>query len=207
MYKFLSKLVYGTAVFSLVIALKAIAQDGKVGLMFEGFGLNTVQLNDVKYVGECPGLEKDSVKTRFVDAKVETASDLRVSLINKSDGVNTNNPPKKDTAYKKNGTSDSFSTRTRTRGGFGVINGVNSFDYKIYNKKSKETLAEGSVQVEAQTSVTTTPRNGTWQGETLTCAIDSSTVQNCPDGRLILKAQKVCPDGRVLDTSIRPFRK
>ncbi|MBW4553067.1 MAG: hypothetical protein KME35_18440 [Aphanocapsa sp. GSE-SYN-MK-11-07L] len=207
MNKALTRLLFGSAAFSLLIALKAIAQEGKVGLMFEGFGLNSVQLNDVEYVGECPGLQKDSVKTRFVDSQVETAPDLRVSLINKSDGVNANNPPKKDTAYKKNGTSNAFSTRTSTRGGFGVISGVNTFDYKIYNKKSKETLSEGSVQVEAQTSVTTTPRNGAWQGETLICASDSSTVQNCPDGRLILEAQKVCPDGRVLDTSTTPFRK
>lgn len=206
MKKFLLKLVYGTTAFSLMIAFKAIAQDSKVGLMFEGFGLNTVQLNDVEYVGECPGFERDHVKTRFVDSQVETAPDLRVSLINTSDGVNSSNPPKKDTAYQKNGTSNSFSTRTSTRGGFGVVNGVNTFDYKIYNKKSKETLLEGSVQVTAQTSVTTRPRYGTWQGETMACEADSSSVRNCPEGSLILTTQMVCPDGRVIGTSSQPFR-
>jgi hypothetical protein len=207
MNKLLIRFVSGTAVFGLLFALKAAAQDNKIGLMFEGFGLNTLQLSDTQYVGECPGLEKGAVKTRFTDSQVDTDKDLRVSLINKTDGVDAGNPPKKDTAYKKNGTSDSFSTRSSTRSGFGVINGINTIEYKIYNKKSKETLGTGSLQVEAKTSVTTATRNGTWRGETVACAIDSSNVQNCPEGRLILKAQKVCPDGRILDTSIRPFRK
>lgn len=184
---------------------QAVAQS-RIGLIFEGFGLNVVQLTNINYSGECPGTERRSVTTYFTNAAVPAQEDLRVKLINTTDGVNPKNPPSKETSYRKDNLSASFTTLSSTRGEFGLINGPNMIKYEIFQRKTREVVSQGDFQVEARITTVDQPRWANWQAEKLVC-LDGNSTSKCDQKKLMWKSEKVCPDQRVVNSRTRPYLK
>jgi hypothetical protein len=198
------------SLFSSGIAILAshqvLAQQDRIGLIFEGFGLNLVQIKNINYVGDCPGFERQGIKTYFTHAAVPGEADLRIKLVNNTDGVNPQKPPTKEIGYKKSNLSSSFTTRSGTRSDFGLLNGSNTIEYQIFDRKTKEITEQGSFPVEAKISSIERPRWADWQTEQLIC-LNGISTSSCDPERLALKSQLTCPDGRILQSRTRPYKK
>lgn len=139
-----------------------------------------------EYFGDCPGktwsgsASKDNV--RFIDYDQSPAKHLRVELLNLTSGER----------LKKKYTKEDRGSFDFTVLSLGDLDGLQTIEYTIYNKKTEVVLATGDFQYDLTTSYSSRFRDGEWRWEKF-CASDSSdSLKNC---KVIGKRERMYCEG------------
>ena len=140
-----------------------------VGIRFNNStSLNQKIYSIIKYVGTCPGSNRESIVGRFVHNEVPTKNKRRVRIVNETFADKLQEIPYTDRKYQKKESSSKirFGFGNNHRGSKFVIQpGTNKLSYQIYNgkygKSNMEVVKEGSfsVNIEKNPTVTVIPRD------------------------------------------------
>ena len=183
-----------------VISSNAIIQ-ANAGLAFESSSvLNRVTLSTTYYTGDCPGLARNWMIGRFRSEVTRPSRNLRVRLTNLS---GQGEAPYTDREYSDGASSESTRVSigsSHEKQYFIVTPGPNKIAYKISGPS--ESVETGNFELYVDFNKVEQFRAATTKSERLCAAFASLPLDQCADIRL--KQSRVCPDGKVLSSSIQP---
>lgn len=193
-----------------------------VGIVFNnGIRLNKTVVNVIKYVGTCPGFEREKIVGWFQDKEVSTEKKRRVRITNEKFKDISKKIPYTDRKYKKNGRSQKigFDFGASHKGSkFVVKPGVNQFNYLIYDgkygKPNMQIIKRGSFSVEVEPNYKEYQRDIKWRSTprfvclNLDGEVMQETTQEDFDKCKFRGSQKVgsC-DGATVYGKVKPLRK
>ena len=164
----------------------AKGKSGEAGIRFtNSSSLNRKVYNIIKYVGTCPGSERENIVGQFVHKKVPSGKNTRVRIINQTLKNTSDKVPYTDRKYHKKGRSQKigFDFGNNHRGSKFVIKpGTNKFSYQIYNgkygKPDMKIIKEGSflVNVEKKPKPQEIPRQIKWNSK-IVCVDKDGNIQ------------------------------
>ncbi|MEL7241757.1 MAG: hypothetical protein AAF063_07745 [Cyanobacteria bacterium J06643_5] len=161
---------------------KAQGRLENVGIIFRnGKSLNSQIVNVIKYVGTCPGMNKDSISGVFRHKELSSAKDRRVRITNDTLEDVSVNVPYTDRKYRKNNRSEKirFDFGNNHRGSKFVIKpGQNKLSYTIYEGKfgrdNMQVIRKGSFSINVEENVIKSQRDIEWKNEPELVCIDKN---------------------------------
>ncbi|MBD2329945.1 hypothetical protein [Alkalinema sp. FACHB-956] len=171
----------------------------EIGWEFVGEStLNSTQIVETEYVGDCPGSEIETKEARFTSSKTPTGDRRRVLVRNTTRGLTGDTMPFTNREYDKGRSSEAtkmeFGTSHSSKR-LRVLPGVNEFDYEIRERDRVIDSGKFSANIEKATRQIT--RNAQWYNEEV-CANSSVSNNVCADLRQ--RRQFRCSTGKVLQS-------
>ena len=187
--------------------LKPAAVPSTGSFLLNGRPLQQVQLEQITYVGDCPGEEQPDIRGVSFIAAAPPAPYQRIVLHNLSTGGYT------DREYdERRPSAQTFSIALGQgqRGSFLTLApGANRFSYTVQQRHQKRTVDQGAAAL--QVDVIRSNRNRPFQeikedaycsGEKTRSSGSRTALNACPNGLISLERIGVCPGGRTTTLSL-----
>jgi len=173
-------------------------------MLLQGQPLERVELQQITYLGDCPGEEQPELRALSFLAALPPAPFQRITIQNLATGGYT------DREYdERRRSSEAFSIALGQgqRGGFlTVAPGVNTLHYQVRNRVQNVTLAQGSATLLVSVNRSSQNRRFTEVREDRYCSGEKygrrTSLDACPQGLISLERIGVCPGGKTTTLSL-----
>jgi len=170
----------------------------------EGRPIDRVELQQITYLGDCPGEEQPELRGVSFLAAVPPAPYQRILIQNRSTGGYT------DREYdERRPSAQSFSVALGQgqRGSFlTLVPGANSFGYRVNNRQRNSLLEQGSANLLVAVTRLSQDRRFSEIREDRYCSgqknLSRTSLDTCPNGLITLERLGVCPGGRTTTLSM-----
>ena len=173
--------------------------------LLNGQPLDRVTLQQITYVGDCPGEEQPELRNVSFLAAVPPAPYQRIVISNQTTGGFT------DREYdERRPSAQTFSMALGQgqRGTFLTLApGANAFSYQVRNRVQNLALGQGSAALQVMVNRTSSSRSFTTINEDRYCSGEKiksrrTALDSCPNGLITLERIGVCPGGRTTTLSM-----
>jgi len=166
--------------------------------------IDRVELQQITYLGDCPGEEQPELRGVSFLAAVPPAPYQRILIQNRTTGGYT------DREYdERRPTAQSFSVALGQgqRGSFlTLVPGPNSFTYQVNNRVQKRMLDQGTANLLVAVNRLSQNRNFSEIREDRYCSGQKNrsrtNLDACPNGLITLERLGVCPAGKTVTLSM-----
>jgi len=166
--------------------------------------IDRVELQQITYLGDCPGEEQPELRGVSFLAAVPPAPYQRILIQNRTTGGYT------DREYdERRPTAQSFSVALGQgqRGSFlTLVPGANSFTYQVNNRVQKRMLDQGTANLLVAVNRLSQNRNFSEIREDRYCSGQKNrsrtNLDACPNGLITLERLGVCPAGKTVTLSM-----
>jgi|GEM_PF-1244456 uncharacterized membrane protein YgcG len=166
--------------------------------------IDRVELQQITYLGDCPGEEQPELRGVSFLAAVPPAPYQRILIQNRTTGGYT------DREYdERRPTAQSFSVALGQgqRGSFlTLVPGPNSFTYQVNNRVQKRMLDQGTANLLVAVNRLSQNRNYSEIREDRYCSGQKNrsrtNLDACPNGLITLERLGVCPAGKTVTLSM-----
>jgi hypothetical protein len=166
--------------------------------------IDRVELQQITYLGDCPGEEQPELRGVSFLAAVPPAPYQRILIQNRTTGGYT------DREYdERRPTAQSFSVALGQgqRGSFlTLVPGQNSFTYQVNNRVQKRMLDQGTANLLVAVNRLSQYRNYSEIREDRYCSGQKNrsrtNLDACPNGLITLERLGVCPAGKTVTLSM-----
>jgi len=173
-------------------------------VLLQGQPLNRVELQQITYIGDCPGEQQPELRGLSFLAALPPAPFQRITLQNLATGGFT------DREYdERRRSSESFSIALGQgqRGSYlTVAPGLNTLNYQVRNRVQKIGLGEGTATLQVADNRMTQNRRFSEVREDRYCSGEKTSrrtsLDACPNGLISLERIGVCPGGKTTTLSL-----
>ena len=172
--------------------------------VLQGRPIDRVELQQITYLGDCPGEEQPELRAVSFLATAPPAPYQRILIQNQSTGGYT------DREYdERRPTAQAFSVALGQgqRGSFlTLVPGPNSFGYRVLNRQKNVLLEQGSANLLVGVSRLSQNRSFSEIREDRYCTgqknLSRTSLDACPQGLITLERLGICPGGRTTTLSM-----
>jgi hypothetical protein len=173
-------------------------------VLLQGQPLNRVELQQITYVGDCPGEQQPELRGLSFLAALPPAPFQRITLQNLATGGYT------DREYdERRRSSEAFSIALGQgqRGSFlTVAPGLNTLNYQVRNRVQKISLGQGTATLQVEVNRMTQNRRFSEVREDRYCSGEKTSrrtsLDACRNGLISLERIGVCPGGKTTTLSL-----
>jgi len=173
-------------------------------VLLQGQPLNRVELQQITYVGDCPGEQQPELRGLSFLAALPPAPFQRITLQNLATGGYT------DREYdERRRSSEAFSIALGQgqRGSYlTVAPGLNTLNYQVRNRVQKISLGQGTATLQVVVNRMSQNRRFSEVREDRYCSGEKTSrrtsLDACPNGLISLERIGVCPGGKTTTLSL-----
>lgn len=173
--------------------------------LLNGQPLDRVTLQQITYLGDCPGEEQPELRNVSFLAAVPPAPYQRIVISNQTTGGFT------DREYDERRPSAQAFSMALGQGQRGsyltLAPGANGFSYQVRNRVQNLALGQGNATLQVLVNRTSQTRSFTTINEDRYCSGEKNksrrtALETCPNGLITLERIGVCPGGRTTTLSM-----